>query len=759
MVSGSYGQGDGTGRLLAGRYRVTARLGRGGMGVVWRAVDEVLGREVAVKELRAYTDSAGPELADLRMRMQREARAAARVRHPGVIVVHDIAEVEGRPLIVMELVDGPSLDDVLRERGTLVPREAARVGAEVMEALAAAHRVGVLHRDVKPGNILLDRSGRVVLTDFGIATMDDPGDGSATHLTHSGELVGSLDYLAPERARGADPGPASDIWALGAALYAAVEGASPFRRTSTFSTLTAIIDEPLPEPRRAGSLAPVLRRLMDKRPDSRPGAEEACELLRAVSREPVADVPTTTLRKRAGSVPEPGAPGAALPGSGPGSDPARGSAEGPGREALAEEPAEEPVNGAVGGPAEMSGEGPAEVPLRRPAEAMAEGAPQRAGEVLTEAAEARRAGQLPPARESVDGSGRALAEVSGEGPAEASAEVPLRQPAEALAEGSLRRSGAVSVEAAAAQEAGRAVSDRESAGEAGRRFAEGPVERRGEVPAEGQAEVHVERSPSGAGQVFAQVAEAQGVGPVSGPAPAHGLGAAPGPGDPDGPSGATPPRRVGRRAGRLAAVAVGVVLATIGLTVALLNDKGHPAKPDAAPAPSTPANVSESARGTGAGQSAEANAVGQGEETRTAPTGDPTLPEAGGPRASSSASAPGRASSPSPSTVSGTPTATATPTATPAPVCLSTGAGTYTCQVQSAAKSYTADGTKAGKVLPGAHDFYCQVDAGRRATHGTRTNVWWARTDDDSGNTGVYISDVYIEGGENDEPVPGLPVC
>uniref|UniRef100_UPI001C68AA2D serine/threonine-protein kinase n=1 Tax=Streptomyces shenzhenensis TaxID=943815 RepID=UPI001C68AA2D len=292
VVSGSYGQADATGRLLAGRYRVVARLGRGGMGVVWRAVDEVLGREVAVKELRAYTDSAGPELAGLRLRMQREARAAARVRHRGVIVVHDIAEIDGRPLIVMELVDGPSLDDLLRERGTLPAHEAARVGAEVMDALAAAHRVGVLHRDVKPGNILLDRSGRVVLTDFGIATMADPGDGSATHLTGSGELVGSLDYLAPERAKGAAPGPASDTWALGAALYAAVEGASPFRRTSTFSTLTAIVDEPLPEPRRAGPLAPVLRRLMDKRPEARPDAEEAGALLRAVAREAIPDTPT-----------------------------------------------------------------------------------------------------------------------------------------------------------------------------------------------------------------------------------------------------------------------------------------------------------------------------------------------------------------------------------------------------------------------------------------------------------------------------------
>lgn len=243
-TSAGKGQGDETGRLLAGRYRVVAQLGRGGMGVVWRALDEVLGREVAVKELRTYTDADGPELADLRLRMQREARAAARVRHPGVVAVHDVTEVDGRPLIVMELVDGPSLDDVLRERGTLDAREAAEIGAKVMDALAAAHRAGVLHRDVKPGNILLDRSGRVVLTDFGIATMEDPGDGSATHLTRSGELVGSLDYLAPERAQGSDPGPASDVWALGATLYAAVEGSSPFRRTSTYSTLTAIVAEP-----------------------------------------------------------------------------------------------------------------------------------------------------------------------------------------------------------------------------------------------------------------------------------------------------------------------------------------------------------------------------------------------------------------------------------------------------------------------------------------------------------------------------------
>ncbi|MYY87489.1 protein kinase, partial [Streptomyces sp. SID335] len=312
MFSGDQEQTGEAGRLLAGRYRVVAQLGRGGMGVVWRAVDEVLHREVAVKELRTYTDAAGPELADLRLRMQREARAAARVRHPGVVAVHDVTEVDGRPLIVMELVDGPSLDDVLRDRGALDPRQAADIGAKVMDALAAAHRVGVLHRDVKPGNILLETGGRVVLTDFGIATMEDPNDGSATHLTRSGELVGSLDYLAPERAQGHDPGPASDVWALGATLYAAVEGSSPFRRTSTWSTLTAIVVDPLPEPRRSGPLTPVLRRLMDKDPQARPDAEAARLLLAEVaaagpgSAGPPAQPPHGPTERSIPSTPPPG---------------------------------------------------------------------------------------------------------------------------------------------------------------------------------------------------------------------------------------------------------------------------------------------------------------------------------------------------------------------------------------------------------------------------------------------------------------------
>ncbi|MFI6683952.1 protein kinase [Streptomyces sp. NPDC050485] len=283
MRAGEANDGELIGKVLGGRYRVTATIGRGGMGVVARAVDELLNREVAVKILRAYTDASAPELADLRARMQREAQAAARIRHSGVVTVHDVTEEQGLPVIVMELVDGPSLDEVLAERGTLEPREAAAIGAKLMDALDAAHRVGVLHRDVKPGNVLLERGGRVVLTDFGIATMDASGDEAMSKLTRSGELVGSLDFLPPERAQGREPGPASDIWSLGMTLYAAVEGTSPFRRTSVWSTLAAIVTEPLPEARQAGALTPVLRALMAKEVEHRPTADQAREMLERVA--------------------------------------------------------------------------------------------------------------------------------------------------------------------------------------------------------------------------------------------------------------------------------------------------------------------------------------------------------------------------------------------------------------------------------------------------------------------------------------------
>ncbi|MEU3353458.1 protein kinase [Streptomyces sp. NPDC037389] len=308
MTTGEPNGGDLAGKVLGGRYRVTATLGRGGMGVVARAVDELLDREVAVKVLRAYTDTSGPDLADLRARMRREAQAAARIRHSGVVTVHDVTEDQGLPVIVMELVDGPSLDDVLSERGTLEPHEAAAIGAKLMDALDAAHRAGVLHRDVKPGNVLLERGGRIVLTDFGIATVDTTGDDAMAKLTRSGEIIGSLDYLPPERAQGVEPGPASDIWSLGMTLYAAVEGASPFRRTSVWSTLTAIVNEPLPEPKRAGALTPVLRALMAKEPEDRPTADQAREML-----ERVAAGRTVNLAPPSPSIPPAVAPSAPLP--------------------------------------------------------------------------------------------------------------------------------------------------------------------------------------------------------------------------------------------------------------------------------------------------------------------------------------------------------------------------------------------------------------------------------------------------------------
>ncbi|MGW4382369.1 serine/threonine-protein kinase [Kitasatospora sp. NPDC004531] len=271
-------QDQSTGRLLAGRYALGERLGRGGMGTVWRARDEMLDREVAVKEL-TVSHLSEEDLEILQSRMKREARAAARIKHPGVITIHDVLEQDGRPWIVMELVDGRALSDVISQDGTLTPREAADVGLQVLAALHRGHQLGVLHRDVKPANVLLEHgSGRVVLLDFGIAKFE-----GAMDITRPGDLVGSPDYLAPERAQGQRPGPASDLWALGATLFHAVEGQSPFRRDSPLGTLAAVVDEPLPESRRAAGLGPVLAALMAKDPAERPSADEAAKMLREVA--------------------------------------------------------------------------------------------------------------------------------------------------------------------------------------------------------------------------------------------------------------------------------------------------------------------------------------------------------------------------------------------------------------------------------------------------------------------------------------------
>ncbi|MFZ3559336.1 serine/threonine-protein kinase [Streptomyces sp. BH055] len=252
------------GRLLAGRYRLGDVLGRGGMGTVWRAKDETLGRTVAVKELRFPNAIDEDEKRRLITRTLREAKAIARIRNNGAVTVYDVVDEDDRPWIVMELVEGMSLAEAIREDGLLEPRRAAEVGLAVLDVLRAAHREGILHRDVKPSNVLISEDGRVVLTDFGIAQVE--GDPS---ITSTGMLVGAPSYISPERARGHKPGPAADMWSLGGLLYAAVEGVPPYDKGSAIATLTAVMTEPVDPPKNAGLLEPVIYGLLEKDPDHR----------------------------------------------------------------------------------------------------------------------------------------------------------------------------------------------------------------------------------------------------------------------------------------------------------------------------------------------------------------------------------------------------------------------------------------------------------------------------------------------------------
>ncbi|WP_371674435.1 serine/threonine protein kinase [Streptomyces sp. NBC_00289] len=279
--AGAASRQDKSKRLLAGRYRLGEVLGRGGMGTVWRAEDETLGRTVAVKELRFPSSIDEDEKRRLITRTLREAKAIARIRNNSAVTVFDVVEEDDRPWIVMELVEGKSLAEAIREDGLLEPRRAAEVGLAILDVLRSAHREGILHRDVKPSNVLISEDGRVVLTDFGIAQVE--GDPS---ITSTGMLVGAPSYISPERARGHKPGPAADLWSLGGLLYAAVEGAPPYDKGSAIATLTAVMTEPLGEPKNAGPLKDVIYGLLTKDPEQRLDDAGARAMLNAVLHAP-----------------------------------------------------------------------------------------------------------------------------------------------------------------------------------------------------------------------------------------------------------------------------------------------------------------------------------------------------------------------------------------------------------------------------------------------------------------------------------------
>ncbi|MFJ4484693.1 serine/threonine-protein kinase [Streptomyces longwoodensis] len=309
---------DKSARLLAGRYRLGDVLGRGGMGTVWRAEDETLGRTVAVKELRFPSNIDDDEKRRLITRTLREAKAIARIRNNSAVTVFDVVDEDDRPWIVMELVEGKSLAEVIREDGVLEPKRAARVGLAVLDVLRSAHREGILHRDVKPSNVLLESgTDRVVLTDFGIAQVE--GDPS---ITSTGMLVGAPSYIAPERARGHKPGPAADLWSLGGLLYAAVEGTPPYDKGSAIATLTAVMTEQLEEPKNAGPLRDVIYGLLTKDPERRLDDAGARAMLNAVilARDPKESEPADAtkvvpLPKQADETREKGSSGEKLRGA------------------------------------------------------------------------------------------------------------------------------------------------------------------------------------------------------------------------------------------------------------------------------------------------------------------------------------------------------------------------------------------------------------------------------------------------------------
>ena len=269
-------------RLVAGRYRLSTPLGRGGMGVVWAGHDELLQRPVAVKEVHFPPSVSDEERETLRERTLREARTAARLDHPCAVRVFDVCEDDAHPFIVMELIIGRTLSDIVHSDGPIAPSRAAEIGLCVLDALEAAHKAGIVHRDVKPGNVIVREDGRVSLTDFGIAmTAGDPS------ITSTGLLLGSPAFIAPERAKGGRPEPPSDLFSLGATLYTAVEGHPPFDKPDPVATLAAVVTEEHQPCSRAGDgLCAVLNRLLSKDPAARPSPGDLRRLLQAVAADP-----------------------------------------------------------------------------------------------------------------------------------------------------------------------------------------------------------------------------------------------------------------------------------------------------------------------------------------------------------------------------------------------------------------------------------------------------------------------------------------
>ena len=266
-----------------GRYLLKAAIGHGGMGTVWRATDTLLRRDVAVKEVAPPPGVSAADRDSMYQRMMREARAAAMISHPSVVQVYDAVTDGGRPWIVMELLDARSLADIVVEDGPLAPRAVAKIGVAMLGALEMAHAAGVLHRDVKPANVLICHDGRPVLTDFGVARM--PSD---QQLTTPGMVLGSPHFISPERAMGAPFGPSSDLFSLGVTLYAAIEGRPPFDRGDPIATMHSVVEDPPRPPERAGVLTEVLYGLLEKDPDRRWDAPTARKALRDLLAGPLA---------------------------------------------------------------------------------------------------------------------------------------------------------------------------------------------------------------------------------------------------------------------------------------------------------------------------------------------------------------------------------------------------------------------------------------------------------------------------------------